>query len=280
MRRLSAQDSGTDVAASELSFSALQSGTDKRNEDEEPLTLEGEELVQRLQVIGRIGGGSTARVYRALFDGAPAALKVLHPSKAQKERSIQEFLREAHIMHKCRHRSIVRVLALCHVPPRFPGLPTKRYTWGILLELMETGRPGLDNRRRSKPTTSGTPATSGPPRTHLQPLPAAHLLRTTSSSSSSRALGAPVCDDATVYTDAEALSWVTDTARALAHLHSQRPAIVHRDVKTENILLTKAAPLQPRLPRGVARGAAVTLASVFKPAVLEHGGGGGLRGAG
>lgn len=46
---------------------------------------------------------------------------------------------------------------------------------------------------------------------------------------------------------------------------------MHRDVKTENILLT-AVPLQLQLPMGVARGTVVTLASVFKPASASGGG--------
>lgn len=123
----------------------------------------------------------------------------------------------------------------------------------------------------SRPLGALDPATSNPPPPDLpsaedpeaetSSLSKRRNLRT--SSSSSRALSGAVAPDA--YTDIEALSWVTDTARALAYLHSQRPAVVHRDVKTENILLT-SVPLLLQLPMGVARGTAVTLASVFKPA--------------
>jgi hypothetical protein len=35
------------------------------------------------------------------------------------------------------YRCVVKFLALCEVPPAFCGLPTRRYTWGMLLELME-----------------------------------------------------------------------------------------------------------------------------------------------
>ncbi|KAG2498820.1 hypothetical protein HYH03_003013 [Edaphochlamys debaryana] len=39
------------------------------------------------------------------------------------------------------------------------------------------------------------------------------------------------------YTDAEAISWLLDVARALEHLHGLNPPVIHRDVKAENVLL-------------------------------------------
>jgi serine/threonine protein kinase len=41
-----------------------------------------------------------------------------------------------------------------------------------------------------------------------------------------------------LYSNYDALSWSLDLARALAHIHSREPALVHRDVKAANVLLT------------------------------------------
>lgn len=41
-----------------------------------------------------------------------------------------------------------------------------------------------------------------------------------------------------VYDDLDAWHWMVDTANALVYLHSQSPAIIHRDVKNANVLLT------------------------------------------
>ena len=43
-----------------------------------------------------------------------------------------------------------------------------------------------------------------------------------------------------VYTTEEALGWCLQIAEGLAYLHARRPAIIHRDLKLENCLLTGA----------------------------------------
>jgi len=43
-----------------------------------------------------------------------------------------------------------------------------------------------------------------------------------------------------VYSAEEALAWCLQIAEGLAYLHARRPAIVHRDLKLENCLLTGA----------------------------------------
>eukprot|EP00198_Chlamydomonas_reinhardtii_P002932 XP_001692268.1 predicted protein [Chlamydomonas reinhardtii] len=122
--------------------------------------LTGEELEARLQIHERIGGGSTARVYRGTLDGVtPVAVKVLHPHAAQREATLQV----------CRH--IVKLHALAHLPPSFGGLPTRRFTWGIVTEYMDAG------------------------------------------------------------------AMTRMLALALQFLHAQTPPVVHRDIKTENVLM-------------------------------------------
>jgi serine/threonine protein kinase len=41
------------------------------------------------------------------------------------------------------------------------------------------------------------------------------------------------------YSYVDALTWATDIAAAVSHLHSLNPVIIHRDLKLENILLLK-----------------------------------------
>ena len=38
---------------------------------------------------------------------------------------------------------------------------------------------------------------------------------------------------------ARALAWILDLLRALEHLHDRDPILIHRDVKPENLLLTR-----------------------------------------
>ena len=108
----------------------------------------------------RLGGGSTGRVYLATYDSAPCALKLLHPVKARREHEVQHFIKEALLISQLQHRyqvschvasidmplhrclscrNIVPIIAICPVPPAFSGLPTRRFTWGMLLEFMEVG---------------------------------------------------------------------------------------------------------------------------------------------
>lgn len=74
------------------------------NTEPQITTLEADELSSRLTVGERIGGGTSGRVYRATFDGIPAALKVLHPHAAQKEATLHEFFKEAHVLFKLQHQ--------------------------------------------------------------------------------------------------------------------------------------------------------------------------------
>eukprot|EP00198_Chlamydomonas_reinhardtii_P010385 XP_001699722.1 predicted protein [Chlamydomonas reinhardtii] len=54
-------------------------------------------------------------------------------------------------------------------------------------------------------------------------------------------------DNRRTYTNLQAYTWLTQLASALAHLHSHRPPIIHRDIKQENLLLKKRLVLRQQL---------------------------------
>ena len=57
-----------------------------------------------ISVQERLGGGSSGRVYRCLFKGKAAAIKVVHPNLSRREDTLLVFMKEAHMMHACKHR--------------------------------------------------------------------------------------------------------------------------------------------------------------------------------
>ena len=42
-----------------------------------------------------------------------------------------------------------------------------------------------------------------------------------------------------LYSYLDALRWVTQAAKAIQYLHDSRPQVMHRDLKSENLLLTQ-----------------------------------------
>ncbi|GFR41618.1 hypothetical protein Agub_g2343 [Astrephomene gubernaculifera] len=300
----------------ELSFSVRNSGDVAQPVGSSPgfvgdlQLLSGEELEARLQIHERIGGGSSARVYRGTLDSSvPVAIKVLHPHAAQRESTLQEFWREAQILARLQHKHIVRLHALAHLPPNFGGLPTRRYTWGIVTEYMEAGTVTklvqdaakaykLQQRFRQQLAAAAAAAAAGgisaaqPERSGslrnlknslsflrrrsltaegaavAPPSPmkraAAALQQAVSPSGGGGGVAAAATAVAVTaanqpgvssrvpsvmheappplpYSDREALQWCMELALALQFLHAQTPPVVHRDVKTDNVLMAVAA---------------------------------------
>jgi len=75
-----------------------------------------EEPLERLQplpdyeLVEFIGDGASARVYRGVYKprDLKVAVKILHPEQELQRKSMKRFMREAHLLCKLRHPSIVR----------------------------------------------------------------------------------------------------------------------------------------------------------------------------
>eukprot|EP00798_Chlamydomonas_sp_ICE-L_P031333 gene31333-6482_t len=93
----------------------------------------------KIDVNSRLGGGAFGRVYRCEYRGQILAIKVMHPRLSKKEEKLNAFIKEAWMTYKCPHNNIVATHAICRVPPAFCSLPTRCYTWAILMDLMEKG---------------------------------------------------------------------------------------------------------------------------------------------
>jgi hypothetical protein len=80
--------------------------TDQRDPEDGFRILNEEQIREVVQVLvdERLGGGSSGRVYKAVLEGRPAALKILHPHAARREHEVQLFIKEAVLMSKLEHR--------------------------------------------------------------------------------------------------------------------------------------------------------------------------------
>ncbi|XP_041975466.1 tyrosine-protein kinase Shark [Aricia agestis] len=84
------------------------------NSDGQLSTLQEFIPLHELTLGAVIGEGEFGSVVRALYAGAPVAVKTLH---AQHDANRREFLAEAKLMMALRHRCIVRIIGVCLGPP-------------------------------------------------------------------------------------------------------------------------------------------------------------------
>lgn len=156
-------------------------------------------LAHKLQVVGKVGQGAFGTVFKAAYDGAVVAVKVLtvEGDGPMEQDAKRMFFREALALQKCTHKNIVRYVALCKLNAQLPGLrPTNQGRWALIEEFLKNG---------------------------------------TLSKIICNQMATP---NSRVYSQHEALLWSLDVAKALLFLHQQDPHIIHRDIKPANVLLT------------------------------------------
>ncbi|KAL6761699.1 kinase-like domain-containing protein [Haematococcus lacustris] len=153
-----------------------------------------------LHVIRLLGQGAYASVYLASrHDGSTVAVKVLHDVHRQTGCTAQKlFVREALLMNKITHMSILKAHGLYRIAGSHPGLQGPSGSQHKLCFLMEHANGGSLVRLLAQQMKAP-----------WKPL----------------------------YSPAQVLTWLTDIAEGLQHLHSRNPPLVHRDIKLENILL-------------------------------------------
>ncbi|GIL74959.1 hypothetical protein Vretifemale_4812 [Volvox reticuliferus] len=168
-----------------------------------PLTHDS--ILTRLKISNKLlGTGSFAVVHRGTWDGRPCAVKVLRPQHANRPRDpkrtdcpAQMLKREGNLLMRYPHRSLVGCYAVLELRPSFPGLSTG-YKCSVPALILEYLQNGSLYKLLLQQHAT--------PWNHL-------------------------------YDDRTAMSWSIQISSALVHLHGLSPAVIHRDVKMENVIL-------------------------------------------
>jgi hypothetical protein len=180
-----------------------------------------------VQVGELIGRGAFGAVYRGRFRGHNCAVKTIHIEATHSSEEVREatedFVKEALMHSSMKHPNILQILALVvrEVPPR-PSTAralTVENVVAIVTELCDAG--SLWDQLHHPSGVAPVPATPEPSVPHVLcagPIPPREIAQ----------LG-------------------LDIASGLAYLHSFSPPVLHRDLKSGNVLVRTAGCTRPRL---------------------------------
>ncbi|KAF0690708.1 Aste57867_17918 [Aphanomyces stellatus] len=172
-----------------------------------------------------VAKGSGTVVFQAIFNGQDIAVKQILPSQCSSLLTVTDFMREIRLAATLEHPNIVGFVGLAWTEgPSLADL-------SLLTEFMPNGdlMTFLSYERRTPPADRRLRATWDPH--HPLSNPSGHHLM--SGPSNRQRIKREIIENGTSKT-----SLATEVADALAYLHSFEPTVIHRDLKSKNILLS------------------------------------------
>jgi len=197
-------------------------------------SLQGYIHFDELKLVEVIGGGGFGQVWRASWRGTPVAVKVLTGGAQNKHIAkaiLEEFKAEINLLKGMRHPNICLYMGACVDPPNraiVTELAANGSVWDALrLPLMPPYVPSDGTPAGSWPLGLYLPGEYGtPPRANTAP-------------TMQSARTAPIIPRGTwPWTLVKRVA--CGAARGMAYLHSGSPPVLHRDLKSANLVLDES----------------------------------------
>lgn len=185
-----------------------------------------DDLTSEIYLLDIIGSGGFGNVWRGNWRGTPVAVKLLvlkgsydgHKDEVEQEK-INTFQSEISMLKALRHPNICLFLGFYH----------KSNEWGLVMELCENGSLWDALRQTIKGSSWGMLPSNAP----IGTWPSLLILRI------ALAAGKYLVFEKFI-SEGVAHFIVTPKARGMSYLHSRQPIILHRDLKSANLLLDQS----------------------------------------